>query len=118
MFPGKNQKLHLIRADSHHATTLQEVMQILDGAKIDFLFIDGDHTYEGVKQDFEMYRPLVKNNGLIAFHDVVPHQKNYHCGVDQLWNEIKLHYDYQEFVNDWEQQWAGIGMIRNKAARV
>jgi hypothetical protein len=30
---------------------------------VDFLFIDGDHTYEGVKKDFEMYSPLVRREG-------------------------------------------------------
>lgn len=36
---------------------------------IDFLFIDGDHRYEAVKQDFEEWLPHVKKGGLIAFHD-------------------------------------------------
>ena len=34
------------------------------------LFIDGDHSYEGVKKDFEMWSPFVVKGGLIAFHDV------------------------------------------------
>ena len=34
------------------------------------LFIDGDHEYEGVKQDLEMYVPLVKPGGKILMHDV------------------------------------------------
>ncbi|UCD80007.1 MAG: class I SAM-dependent methyltransferase [Desulfobacterales bacterium] len=114
MFPAKNQKLHLIRADSHKVSTLQEVKRILNDQKIDFLFIDGDHTYEGVKQDFEMYQPLVKNGGLIAFHDVVPHPEHYQCGVDRFWHEIKPRYDGEEIVNYCKQQWAGIGVIRNE----
>lgn len=36
---------------------------------IDFLFIDGDHTYEGVKRDFEMFRPWLRKFSLVAFHD-------------------------------------------------
>jgi hypothetical protein len=36
------------------------------------LFIDGDHTYEGVRRDFEMYSPLVRKGGIIAFHDIYP----------------------------------------------
>lgn len=114
MFPAKNQKLHLIRADSHHAATLQKVARILNGLKIDFLFIDGDHTYEGVKQDFEMYQPLVKKGGIIALHDVVPHPAHTQCGVDRFWHEIKPRYAGKEIVNDCNQQWAGIGVIRNE----
>lgn len=37
--------------------------------KIDFLFIDGDHSYEGVKKDFELYSTLVNDNGIIVIHD-------------------------------------------------
>lgn len=36
---------------------------------IDVIFIDGDHTYPAVKQDFEDWYPLVKTGGLILFHD-------------------------------------------------
>jgi hypothetical protein len=37
--------------------------------KIDFLFIDGDHSYEGVKLDFELYSNLLSENGVIMIHD-------------------------------------------------
>jgi cephalosporin hydroxylase len=58
-FPRDNQTLHLIRADSHKPETLRQVQAILNDQKLDVLFIDGDHTYEGVKKDFKMYSPLV-----------------------------------------------------------
>ena len=38
---------------------------------IAFLWLDGDHTYEGVKRDFECWEPFVVHNGLIAFHDSI-----------------------------------------------
>lgn len=38
----------------------------------DFIFIDGDHTYEAVKQDFEDWLPLNSSGGYIAFHDSHP----------------------------------------------
>lgn len=37
--------------------------------KIDFLFIDGDHSYEGVKQDFELYSTILSEKGVIMLHD-------------------------------------------------
>jgi hypothetical protein len=42
--------------------------------KIDFLFIDGDHSYEGVKTDFELYSKIISDNGTIVLHDT---DKNY-----------------------------------------
>lgn len=37
--------------------------------KIDYLHIDGDHSYEGVKKDFELYSQIISENGIITIHD-------------------------------------------------
>ncbi len=37
--------------------------------KIDYLHIDGDHSYEGVKKDFELYSQIMSENGIITIHD-------------------------------------------------
>lgn len=36
---------------------------------IDILWIDGDHSFEGVKGDYDLFSPFVKKNGLLLFHD-------------------------------------------------
>ena len=38
-------------------------------APIDFLFIDGDHSYEGIQADWEAWSPLISHDGIVAFHD-------------------------------------------------
>ena len=52
--------------------------------QIDMLFIDADHSYESVKNDFEIFFPLVKDNGIILLHDSYPKNINYtdagYCG--------------------------------------
>ncbi len=105
------QKLHLIRANSHSQETLERVKNILNNRKVDFLFIDGDHTYEGVKRDFEMYSPLVKEGGIIAFHDIVIHPPETGCEVSKFWDEIKKKYEYVEIIEDQNQDWGGIGLL-------
>ena len=97
-FPRKEQKLHLIRADSHAHETKAQVLKLLRGDPLDYLFIDADHTYEGVRQDFRSYGPLVRSGGLIAFHDIVTHKKETRCEVERFWNEIKAQYRHQEFI--------------------
>ena len=42
------------------------------GIKADFIMIDGDHSYEGVRNDILNYYPLLENGGLIVFHDYLP----------------------------------------------
>jgi predicted O-methyltransferase YrrM len=44
-------------------------------APIDLLFIDGDHSFEGVRDDFNMFRPWLAPNALVVFHDTA---WNYH----------------------------------------
>ncbi len=61
-----------MRGDSHSPQTKVRVAEWLAGNKLDFLFIDGDHSLPGVAQDFEMYGPFVRSGGIIAFHDIVP----------------------------------------------
>jgi len=110
-FAKKDQKLYLIRADSHQQKTLEEVKNILNDRKVDFLFIDGDHTYEGVKKDFEMYRPLVKKGGLITFHDIVSGPAENVGGVPRFWKEVLKNFNHKEFVKAWDQNGYGIGVI-------
>lgn len=62
-------KEKVLAADSHSDDTFVEVEKIVGGDRVDFLFLDGDHTYEGVKKDFLMYKALVRKGGIIAFHD-------------------------------------------------
>ena len=111
MFTYGKQKLHLLRADSHSQETLSRVKSILQDKKIDLLFIDGDHTYEGVKKDFALYSPLVKDGGTIIFHDIVVHSTSTQCEVNKFWNEIKGRYPSTEIIQDPNQHWAGIGLL-------
>ena len=49
---------------------------VLQDIKIDVLFIDGDHTYGGVKKDFELYSNLLSENGIIIIHDTDENYEN------------------------------------------
>ncbi|MGQ9691608.1 MAG: class I SAM-dependent methyltransferase [Thermoproteota archaeon] len=110
-FSRGRQRIYLLRADSHNPATLEKVMLILVNRKIDFLFIDGDHSYEGVKKDFEMYSPLVRKGGIIAFHDIVPGSSENVGGVPKFWGEVKHGYGYREIIKDWNQGGWGIGIL-------
>lgn len=120
-FATDRQQIRLLRADSHDPATLEAARAALEGRPIDVLFIDGDHTYEGVKRDFEMYGPLVRG-GVIAFHDIVPatdagpRSRNGEVlrggDVPRFWSELRERHNVVEFVEDWRSGRFGIGMIR------
>lgn len=61
--------VHGLEENTHLSETLQHVKDIFNGP-IDAIFVDGDHSYEGCKQDYEMYSPLVRAGGIIGFHDL------------------------------------------------
>jgi predicted O-methyltransferase YrrM len=108
-FVRKGQSLILLRKDSHKPQTLNCIQKVLGGQKLDFLFIDGDHSYQGARKDFEMYAPLVVSGGLVAFHDITP------CGppkeVYKVWNELKANYVHKEFIHQTGKGSMGIGVL-------
>jgi predicted O-methyltransferase YrrM len=65
-----NEDFVFIKANSHLEETYQKVKNTCDS--YDFIFIDGDHTYDGVKRDFELYKSLLSPRGYIGFHDIDP----------------------------------------------
>ena len=109
------QAIHVVDGDSRHPRTVARVRRRLGGRQIDFLLIDGDHSFEGVMNDFLTYRHLVRPGGLIAFHDIVP-VRNPGSGlsagdVPEAWGLIKPLYPSRELVADREQDGFGIGVV-------
>ena len=96
-YPRRRQTQTLIRADSHDPQTVRSLDWLR--ASVDLMFIDGDHSYEGVRADFENYAPLVRPGGLIAFHDV--DSTNHPASqVDRLWRQLRDLYDTREIIDD------------------
>lgn len=59
-----------VLGDSHDEKVRTEVFRKVAGT-LDLLFIDGDHEYAGVRQDYQDYSPLVRKGGWIVFHDSI-----------------------------------------------
>lgn len=126
-FGQRGQRIELIRADSHSERTLERVRERLGDERLDFLFVDGDHRYEGVRRDFELYAPLVAPDGLIAFHDVAPGPAKGSVDpviiessllggeVPQFWQEIKPRYRTTELAAS-QHGFYGIGVIHLESA--
>jgi GT2 family glycosyltransferase/cephalosporin hydroxylase len=105
-----------IKGDTHNLDFIKKVYNIV--GKVDFIFIDGDHSYEGVKQDFENYCLCVKDGGYIAFHDIGDgYYPNKDCDVDIFWKEIRDIFPSWEFFDNNEYKFGpaksmGIGVIQ------
>lgn len=110
--PDSRCKVTLLSGNSHEAVFKQRLATALAGRKADFLFIDGDHTVEGVTADYEDYREFVRPGGLIAFHDIVEKQPLPTNQVALFWQRIKHETETTEFIHDPQQCGFGIGLIR------
>ena len=106
---GKSfQRMHLIRGNSHSEAVAARVRRITQS--LDVLFIDGDHTYQGVKHDFLSYSPLIRRGGIVAFHDIAEHPEKAGGDVPRFWNELKASHRHEEIIKNPEQGW-GIGVL-------
>ncbi len=60
--------------------------------KYDYIYLDGDHSYEGVKLDYQMFWPKLNKNGLLSLHDIIVQgyykDSQCHYGVFKLWQEL------------------------------
>lgn len=82
----EEQLISVMKADSHSSETIKLVTDAANNFTngIGWLFIDGDHSYNGVKADYENYFPLLGENGYCIFHDIFGEN-----GVSEFWNELK-----------------------------
>jgi predicted O-methyltransferase YrrM len=110
------QSVRSLEGDSQDPAMVERLRRELGGAPLDFLFIDGDHSYGGVKRDFELYSPLVRPGGLIALHDISPDTGApggpISGDVPRFWAELRETLDTEEIVHGQSGEGLGIGLVR------
>lgn len=113
--PGAQQSVRFLQGDSHLESTKMALQSALGDRPVDLLFIDGDHRYGGVSQDFHWYAPLVREGGLVVCHDIIRHTQMPEVGVHRLWKELAPHFATLDFVSDGGDRgwgpWGGIGVL-------
>lgn len=105
-------KMELNKHIKFYLMTSKNFAQSTKNQKWDYIYIDGDHSYEGVKKDFNLFYPRLKNGGYLLFHDIYTKDLGeLDYGVNIFWEEIKTSGKYQtmEFSGK-----IGLGMIKKK----
>jgi O-antigen biosynthesis protein len=77
--------------------TFNDALPHFSPGSIDLLHIDGYHTFESVKHDFEMWLPMMSERGVILMHDIAERNGDY--GVWRLWEDIRVSYPHFEFLH-------------------
>ncbi|MCR8845363.1 class I SAM-dependent methyltransferase [Paenibacillus sp. SC116] len=89
---------HLLRA------TFDEALDQFENGSIDLLHIDGFHSYEAVKHDYETWLPKLATHGVVWFHDISIHAFGF--GVWKLWYELKEQHPSLQFEHS-----GGLGIL-------
>ena len=116
IYKQKNKEVKIFVTDSHSKSFGKFVQ---NNSPLDLVLIDGDHSYEGCKSDFEL---LKDNAKIIVLHDIVGSGVP---GVGKVWTEIKLKYNklynfyefteqYEDVIKSTNKTWLGIGVAVKK----
>ena len=100
---------HVVYGKSSCPEVIDTVGNILNGRKVGWLYIDGNHTYQSALIDYGLYKQFVKVGGYIGFHDISdgeirPHHMHYNTSW-QVYSEIKHHKLLMDttFDPDWKE---------------
>lgn len=83
-------------------TSMEALADIADES-LDFVFIDADHTYEGVKEDVNGWTPKVRKGGIVSGHDYYEF-KSGRGGIIPAVDEYVMEHEYELEVTDWDKE--------------
>jgi len=96
----------VILANSHLKSTKEKLASFILPGQCDLLFIDGDHSKDGVRQDVKMYLPFVRHGGLLVIHDILDVEAQ--RGPAAIWRELE---GKKQVIIKKPLTWAGIGVM-------
>lgn len=88
--------------------TFDDAVSQFEDNSIDILHIDGLHTYDAVKHDYDTWSKKVKSDGIILLHDTAVYERDF--GVFRLLSELRKEYEVVDFLQSY-----GLGILLKRA---
>lgn len=105
--------INCISGRSQEERVVREVRDLVKNRGIDFILIDGGKQVEEVRQDYQMYKPLLNEGGVIAFHDILTHR---HLEIDpdvlKVWKEVRDDAFSYKIIENHQQNKYGYGIMQ------
>jgi methyltransferase family protein len=84
--------------------SFDEARKEVPAGSVDILHLDGCHTYEAARHDYETWDDSVRKGGVILFHDIAVRDRGF--GVYRLWEELRASFPTAEFAHSF-----GLGVL-------
>jgi len=86
-------------------TTFDAALESFGDGTVDLLHIDGLHTYDAIRHDFDSWFPKVRPGGVVLLHDTAARHVDFQ--VWKLWEQLVRQFPHFEFTHSW-----GLGIVR------
>jgi hypothetical protein len=111
--PGYLEHFDRVRRTSFPGLAIRQIQRPFDDARaevadasLDLLHLDGCHTYEAARHDYETWAQTVRPGGVILFHDIAVRDSARGFGVYRLWEDLKARFATAEFSQSY-----GLGVL-------